>query len=335
EPVALMGTPPAGSLAERAGLHSGDKVLASSADGMDWQALQSLPELTSEALAAIADGRKLYLQVDGSAAGRGRHTLVLATDTLESREIDAATQRRLGLALFGEPVVGRIVLGGAGERAGLHVDDRVLAIDEQPISDGAQLRELIRAAIGPDGQGRTMQWRVERGGQVLPLEVTPAVVDDAGSKVGRLEIQIGGKPAMTRVSYGFVEGIVRGAERTWDTAWMTLKMFGRMIIGEASLKNLSGPLSIADYAGQSVRLGLPAFLGFLAFVSVSLGVFNLLPLPMLDGGHLMYYLFEGLTGRPLSQWWQQQLQRAGALILVLMMVLALSNDVVARLPGLH
>jgi regulator of sigma E protease len=126
----------------------------------------------------------------------------------------------------------------------------------------------------------------------------------------------------------------RGAVRTFDMSWMTLKMFGRMVIGEASLKNLSGPLTIADYAGQSARLGLPHYLGFLALVSVSLGVLNLLPLPMLDGGHLMYYLFEGLTGRPVSEWWQQQLQRAGALVLMLMMALALSNDV-ARLTGLH
>ena len=115
---------------------------------------------------------------------------------------------------------------------------------------------------------------------------------------------------------------------------MTVKMFGRMLIGEASLKNLSGPLTIADYAGQSARSGVPQYLGFLALVSVSLGVLNLLPLPMLDGGHLMYYLFEGLSGRPVSEWWQKQLQRAGAFILLLMMALALSNDV-ARLTGLH
>jgi len=136
------------------------------------------------------------------------------------------------------------------------------------------------------------------------------------------------------VRYGLVDGVTEAVTRTWEMSALTLRMIGRMLIGEASLKNLSGPLTIADYAGQSVQLGVAYYLGFLALVSVSLGVLNLLPLPMLDGGHLMYYLFEAVTGRPVSVAWLERLQRGGVAVLLLMMSLALYNDV-ARLLGLH
>ena len=126
----------------------------------------------------------------------------------------------------------------------------------------------------------------------------------------------------------------RGVVQTWDMTVTTLRLLGKILTGDASLRNLSGPLTMADYAGQSARAGFTPFLDYLAKISLSLAVLNLLPLPMLDGGHLLYHLFEGLTGRPVSEWWQRQLQRAGALVLMLMMALAFSNDVV-RLTGWH
>jgi regulator of sigma E protease len=189
--------------------------------------------------------------------------------------------------------------------------------------------------LGPDSEARPMTWLVERQGRTLELVVMPRVLGDGAQRIGRIDAIVGKVlPEMVTVRLGLLDGLTRGATLTWEQATLTLKMFGRMIVGEASLKNLSGPITIADYAGQSAERGVSYYLGFLALVSVGLGVLNLLPVPLLDGGHLMYYLFEGLTGRPVSEMWLRWLQRGGALLLMLMMTLALSNDV-ARLLGLH
>jgi len=137
---------------------------------------------------------------------------------------------------------------------------------------------------------------------------------------------------MTTVRYGPLQGLWNGAVKTWDVSALSLRMMGRMVIGQASVKNLSGPLTIADYAGKSASLGLTQYLLFLALISVSLGVLNLLPLPVLDGGHLMYYLWEAVTGRSISDAWMERLQRGGVAVLLVMMSIALFNDV-ARLFG--
>jgi regulator of sigma E protease len=152
--------------------------------------------------------------------------------------------------------------------------------------------------------------------------------------VGRIDAFVGQPPQTVAVTMGPLDGLVEGMRQTWDVSALTVSMIGRMIVGEASLKNLSGPLTIADFAGQSAQKGWTSYLAFLALVSVSLGVLNLLPLPMLDGGHLMYYLFEGLTGRPVPDAWLERLQRGGVAILLALMSVALFNDV-ARLVGFH
>ena len=132
---------------------------------------------------------------------------------------------------------------------------------------------------------------------------------------------------MLTVRQGAVDGLWRGVVRTWEVSALTVRMMGKMLIGEASIKNISGPLTIADYAGKSASLGLTQYLVFLALISVSLGVLNLMPLPVLDGGHLMYYLWEGLTGKGVSDAWMDRLQRGGVALLLVMMSIALFNDV--------
>ncbi len=305
------------------------------------QEIHSLNDLRWLVTRAALRTQDVTLGVSDS-QGHGWREVSLPLSSLEGMEADPAMMRRIGIGSpFAEPVLGRIVPGGPADRAGLQSGDVVLSVDGLPVIDGPQLRGLIRASV-PDAAASapvdapppSLMWKLRRNDEVLEIEVRPAVVDDHGQRVGRIEAIVGAPPRMDFVRYGFGEGVVRAVDRSVEMIDLTLRMFGRMVIGQASLRNISGPLTIADYAGQSAQLGLAYYLGFLAVVSISLGVLNLLPLPMLDGGHLLYYLVEGVFGRPIPDVWIERLQRGGLLVILMMMSLALYNDV-ARLIGLH
>ena len=333
EPKAVLSAPSVGSPAERAGMRSGDWVRAWSRDSVEWQEVQSLTDLRWQITQATLHGEPLILTVSDR-HGRGGRQLTLELGRIDSREVDSKLMQRVGLgAPYSEAVIGEVKADGPADKAGLKSGDRVLRVDGSVITDAQQLRERIRR-LAADGSAAAMTWEVERAGVTRQLSVKPRVMIDANQRFGRIDAFVGRAAEMVTLQKGPIDGLVQGAARTWEVSVLTVRMLGRMLIGEASLKNLSGPLTIADYAGQSVQLGLAYYLGFLALVSVSLGVLNLLPLPMLDGGHLMYYLFEAVTGRQVSDLWLKWLQRGGALILVLLMSLALSNDV-ARLLGQH
>ena len=334
EPRAVIGSPAAGSVAERAGLQAGQWVRRwTLTEHEDWQDVASLTDLRWQLTRAALDGRDLRLEVTGS-GGSGRRELTLPLSGLQAGDADAELVRRIGVVSpYSEPVIGDIKPGGPASQAGLLAGDRVLRVDGRDVVDATSLRAQIRAS-GERGEPLPQSWQIDRSGRSMAIEVKPMRVEEGGRHVGRIEAVVGTRPQMDLITLGFAEGLWRGVERTWEMSAMSLRMFGRMLIGEASLKNLSGPLTIADYAGQSAELGLAYYLGFLAVVSVSLGVLNLLPLPMLDGGHLLYYLIEGVTGRPISDLWTARLQRGGFMVILLMMSLALYNDV-ARYLGLH
>jgi regulator of sigma E protease len=326
QPKAIIAQPPAASLAAVAGLKAGDEILSMSQEGSEPEQIRSMEDLRWHITRAALDRFDLTLQV--REAGRDSMRQVsLPVTQLNIREADAQMYRKIGLAApLTLPVMGELVAGGAGDKAGLKQGDRVLSIDGVAMNDGGQLREAIRASVQGD-QAVQKTWAIQRNGQTLELPVLVSVKKEADKTSGRIEAFVGSLPQMTRVSYGFFEGIGLGAQKTWEISMLTLRMMGKMVIGEASLKNLSGPLTIADVAGKSASLGLVQYLVFLALISVSLGVLNLLPLPVLDGGHLMYYLWEAVTGKPVTEVWLDRLQRGGVAVLMAMMAVALFNDV--------
>ena len=325
EPVATLARPVAASLAEQAGLRGGEHVTRAGFDG-ELDPVDSFEDLRWRMTRAALDGRDLTLEIAGE-GGRSARELVLPLSRVGAKDADAQMFRKIGvIAPLTRPEIGDVMAGSAGERAGLRKGDLIQSIGPVAMFDGQQLREAIRASVDGD-KPKTQTWAIDRAGQRTSLEVMPEVRDEAGVKVGRIGAYVGAPPEMVTVRQGVVGGIWRGVVRTWEVSALTVRMMGKMVIGEASLKNLSGPLTIADYAGKSASMGLTQYLVFLALISVSLGVLNLMPLPVLDGGHLMYYLWEGLTGKSVSDAWMERFQRGGVALLLVMMSIALFNDV--------
>jgi regulator of sigma E protease len=256
---------------------------------------------------------------------------------LDADRLDSDFLRAAGFSYYRPailPVIGDVVSGGAAERAGLRRGDEFVAIDGEGISRWDQVVEAVRGH-----PGKTLRVEVQRDGRRLPpIAITPSAVQEGGGEVGK----IGAAPLIdprvmsdltTEVRYGAIESLTRAFDRTWEMSAFTLKMLGKMIVGEVSLRNLSGPITIADYAGQTAQTGWVAYMLFLALISISLGVLNLLPIPLLDGGHLMYYIVEALKGSPVSERAIEIGQHVGVALLFTLMAFALYNDINRLISG--
>ncbi len=321
----LIGEPPGGTPAAQAGLVSGDEIRR--VNGADTPSFQ---DLRLELLRAGVAGDPLALEL---ADGR---SVRLDAPPMDTENLERDTLRPLGIVRYDpeiDPVIGEVLPGGAAARAGFQSGDRLIAANGEAVATWQDWVNLIR-----QHPSQSLRIEYEREGKMRELTVVPDTVDENGQRVGKIGAGPKVDPSlmddlMTEVRYGPVEALGRGAEKTWDMSLFTLEMMGRMVLGQVSWKNLSGPLTIADYAGQSATLGWISFVGFLALVSVSLGVLNLLPVPLLDGGHLMYYVAEVLTGRPVSERTMEIGSRVGMMLLLLLMSFALFNDLQRLIGG--
>ncbi|MCX7894153.1 MAG: RIP metalloprotease RseP, partial [Burkholderiales bacterium] len=329
EPKAILGAPEAGTVAAAAGVAAGDRVVAVNGEPVaTWQSLRWT------LLEAALDRKRVRVEVvdaAGHVQWRDLDPGSIGADRIEGDVLGA-----LGLRLYRPAmpaVLGKVIAGGAAERAGLRAGDRIVSVDGVAIDSWDDFVATIRRS-----PGKPLRIVAAEGGAAREVVVTPEPAGREGERVGR----IGAAPQVDRealrelmveVRYGPVEALGAAAAKTWDMSLFSLRMLWKMVAGDLSWRNLSGPVTIADYAGQAAQVGLAPYLAFIALISISLGVLNLLPIPLLDGGHLMYYFAEVVKGSPVSERAMEVGQRVGLTLLLFLMAFAFYNDINRLLTG--
>ena len=325
----IIGDVQPASISDRAGLRYGQEILAINGDQtLTWSmVLDTLVNHTVNRdvinLDVIDhDGLKQSIEIDLSR--------ITIDDMAEGKLLEALGLSVIELNL--PAVIGEILPDGAAEKSGLLKHDEIISVDGSPIKTWGEWVELIR-----NNPGKNLRLEVLREDSIVVINVIPDSIGSQGTKTGRIGAAAFAPKGLfdsyfVIESYALPQAFFKSIKKTWEMSVLTLRVLGRMIIGEASVKNLSGPISIAQYAGQSAGIGLLAFLSFMAIVSVSLGVLNLLPVPLLDGGHLMYYIVELAIGKPVSENIQILGQQVGMVLLLGLMSIAFYNDII-RLIG--
>jgi len=316
EPVALLGAPQVDTPAAVAGVRTGDII-----EAVDQQAVASWPQARWRLTEPVATGGEVQLLLRAPSGATRTVHLHLPAHSLDPDLGDPLLAAGLQLRPPGV-MLGDVMPGSAAERAGLQRGDKIRAVAGLEDPDPGTLVEQVKAH-----PGQPLPLSIQRDDVRLTMQVTPDAVAEHDTTAGRIGVILQADLPMVMVRQGPLESVVTGLTRTLDMSWVSLRMMARMLTGDLSVKNVSGPVTIAEYAGQSARIGLASYLNFMALISVSLGVLNLLPIPMLDGGHLLLYGIEALRGgRPLSTQVRDMLHRVGLSLVLGLMTLALFND---------
>jgi regulator of sigma E protease len=315
-----------GSIAARAGLRSGDEIRA-----INGAAVTGQRDVVFDLLDAMSSRGQADIAVRG-VDGVLRHASLSVNDASERRHLTEPSElfRGLGFQFWVPPVppvLGPVSPDGPAARAGLAAGDRIVSIDGKPMND---FREVVEYISARPGARITIDYL--RGGTAHSVQVTVASEESAGTRVGRIQVRQASSVAyppgmLLHTDLGPGAALGRAGSEAWNMTVLQARLFWRMVLGRVSLKNLSGPLSIAEFAGDSAEAGVASFLSFLVLISLSLGFLNLLPIPILDGGQILFQLVEWLKGSPLSERAQALGQQVGIALLIVLMGVALYNDI--------